>query len=196
MIGPPPMLSPEETVKVAFAQHRARRIGRIGQEHQPRARGHGGQDRVHVDHAVTLLHLDRGCPGGMGQDRIHGKAVFRGDDLIPRPGIGLRDELQHLVRTDTANQAVGVQAVNRADGPAQGAVVGVGIAVQLPRRRRKGRLRAGRGAIGVLVRGQFQHIVAPGQRALAADVKRDVQDARLRADAVGHGGPRGVRPAY
>ena len=53
------------------------------------------------------------------------------DHLIARPGIGLAQEGDDLVRACAADHATGVQAVHIGDGLAQRGMVGGRVAVQL-----------------------------------------------------------------
>ncbi len=77
--------------------HGARRVGRVGDEHQTRPIRTALQDFVDIDHAIDLGHLNRGRPRAKSRNPIHGKPVLGIDHLIPRTGIGLTQEGNNFV---------------------------------------------------------------------------------------------------
>lgn len=107
----------------------------------------------------------------------------------PRSGKALGSELQHLVRANAADDPVGIEAVDLANRSPQPGVIGIRIAVHLMRSTGYRLARLVRGAVGVFVRGQLDHLIAPFDLCRTTDVKRDLHDAGLRLDTglIGHG---------
>ncbi len=147
-----------QSFNLGQTDHGAGRVVRIGDEDQLRLVGAGTKDRVHVGDAFVLWHFDRGCPGGQRTDLVKRKPVFGVNDLIPRPGIGLAEECDDLVRSDSADDLVGVQVIHLCNRCAQGGVVGRGISVQFMYRATHRLLCSGAGAKRVFVRAELDHI--------------------------------------
>lgn len=113
-----PCSQPDQRI---FGQECAGRIGRIGNEDNSGSCRDGVQNGVNVDHPFAFRDGDGVGSDHLGKNRIHRKTMFRGDDLIPDTGIGLGDELQHLIRSHAADDAIGVKTVHLADRLTQGA---------------------------------------------------------------------------
>ncbi len=112
--------------------------------------------------------------------------MFGVDHLIPRPGIGLTEEGDDLIRPRAADHPVGVEAVHLGNRVAQGGMVCVGVTMQAVDGARKRLLGTVGRAEGVFIRRQLDRIRHARQMARPALIERDVEDAGLRSDLVVH----------
>ena len=136
-------------------QEAARGIVGVGEEHHPRPLGHAGQQRIDIGAIVRVRRHHRHRAAPARGDVIDREAIADIDDLVARPGIGLRRDVQQFVRTGAHDDAIGGNAVQRAQRGAQVLAVGIGIARRFPRAvpratARRPRRRAGtqRGVVG------------------------------------------------
>jgi hypothetical protein len=78
---------------------RARRIVRIGDEHDARLRRDRPAHRREVVRVVACRHLDPGRAARLCGKRVHDERVPRVDGVVARPQKSLRRELEHVVRS-------------------------------------------------------------------------------------------------
>ena len=178
-----------EAGEIRVGQHRARRVGGVGDEHHLRALVRAIEDRVHVHDPPALGQPHGPGAGGTRGDGIHAEAVLGVEHLVAVAGIGLRQQPQQLVRARAAHDPRRVEPVGLADGGAQGGVRAVGVAVQVPAGAGEGRAGGVAGAVRVLVRRQLDHLGHAARARGPALVGGDVEDARLRPDVRRQGVP-------
>jgi len=172
----------------------AGRVVRIGQEHDPRPAGDGGEDCIDIGALVRFRHRDRQGAGGLDVDPVDQETVRGEDRLVAGRQIGLGKQADELVRAVRADDVGSVQPMRVGDGLPEPRGGAVGIEFE-PRSRLARRLdRPWRGAERILVRRQLVHLGdTVGRRAPAGNVSLDLHDAgtRLRAcrfECVRHAG--------
>ena len=89
----------------------ARRVVRVGHKHDFCFRRHGGQDRVHIRPQIAFLHLDKLCACRRRHNGINQKPMLGRNRFVAVTEISLRQQMQKLVRTRTANKPICIQAV-------------------------------------------------------------------------------------
>ena len=174
---------------LARADHRAGRIVRVRDEHQPRLVRHRRDQRIHIRRPFPLRHLHRGRPDRQRVDAVQQEPVFREQNLVPRSGIGLAQKGDDLVRTDPTDDLIRLDPVHLGNRLTQPRVIGVGIAVQVMDPPRINLFRPIRRAERVFIRRKFHGIGHTGQMCLATDIKGDVQNSGLRSN-IGHDLPQ------
>jgi hypothetical protein len=101
-------------------------------------------------------------------DRVHQEPVLAVEHLVPRPGIGLAQKCDDLVRAAAADHPRRIEPVRGGDGGAQFGMVGGRVAVQVRAGVAQRRERGGRGTERVLVRAELEHLGMAGDAGLAA----------------------------
>ncbi len=110
----------------------ARRVVRIGEEHELRARGDRGEDVVHAGSEVGFRRDDRRATRRQGRDPVDEKPVLGEDRFVAGAEIGLGEQVQQFVGARAADDPVGVEPVGGRDCLAQRRRGAVRIACEFP----------------------------------------------------------------
>jgi hypothetical protein len=163
---------------LAVRQIAAGRVVRIGDIDQLGARRDLGQQLVDIGREIGLARRHRQGADRMGGDRIDQEPMLAVEHLVAGAGIGAGEQAENLVGAGAADNALGIEAVARADRLAQrdGAAIrvamhaGGGLVIGLDGARAR--------AQSALVRRQLHRIGIAGDLRLAADIGFDGVDAR------------------
>ena len=162
----------------------ARGIVGVGDEDDFRARGHGGEDRVHIGGVVLFRNDHRRGARRQNRDAIDQKAMLGEDALVALVEIGGGGQMQHIVRAIAADDPRGVEPVAFGDGGAQALGGAIGIEFETASGAAEGFNGLGRGAKGRLVGGELVDLLGAGRAALAGHIGLDLHDAGARDGTV------------
>ena len=177
-----------QPLDIGQRNHGAGGVVRIGDEDKLRAPVAGRQNGIDIRGAFPLGHFHRGRAHGQRRNPVHQETMFGEHHLILRPGIGLAEEGDDLVRSHATDHPPRIKAMHFGNRLAQTGMIGRGIAMQAVNAALECLFRAVRRAEGVFVRRKLDHIGHARDMRLPAFIKRDVQDTGLRSDGVGHVG--------
>src|SRR3984893_5765115 len=112
-----------------------RRVGtgwivRIGKKYDPGALAHEREDRIHISGIVGLRCRHRRCPRTERGYGIDQKAVGGVDGFVAVPEIGVSDQIQEIIRSGPAHNAVGIKPEGATYGFSQRRGRPVGIILQ------------------------------------------------------------------
>ena len=155
----------------------AGRIVRIGEEDDFGLLRYRGEDRIDVGGEILLRRHHRLGAGAERHDRIDQKSVRGVDRLVAVDEIGMRQQVQQIVGTGAADDAVGIEPERPPDRLAQFARRAVGVVLEMIGARLIGRDRARARPERRLVRRQLEHFGHARRAALAGHIGLDIEHA-------------------
>ncbi len=171
-----------QTVNLLRVQARAGGVVRVGQEHEARLVGAGGQKVVDVWRQIGVWRGDGRAAVCLRGEPVEGKTVVGKQHLLPLTGIGHAEKGDKLVRAVAAQDPRRVDVMPGADGGAQVGAVRAGISRQIIASRLVGGDGGRAGAEGVFVGGELDDPVHAFDMAGPADIGRNAHDPGLRGD--------------
>ena len=162
-------------------QIRSGRVVRVCQPHQLGSARNQLQDGIDVGGEIGFGCDDIDGAVRFGGDWVHQKAVSGADRLVAAAQIGVRQQIENLVRSGTADDPFGIESEGAADRLPQHARSALRIVLQMRGRLLVGFDRLRRRAKRRLVGRQLEDLAAwLRQGSLAGRVRRNIENAGVR----------------